>query len=67
MLMRDLHVLQAAHPEGLTGRCLTIFVPPSSLHAPLDVGRLQWLADEPSLGLEGVRLQFGTPDAGEPG
>lgn len=65
LLMRDLHVLQAAHPQGLAGRCLTVLVQPSSLHEPLDVGRLQWLADDPSLGLEGVRLQFGAPDADE--
>jgi hypothetical protein len=44
------------------GRCLTVNVQPSFLQAPLDISQLQQLADDPQLGLEGVRLQFGPPD-----
>ena len=48
------------------GCFLTVHVQPSLLHAPLDIARLQRLADDPTLGLEGVKLQFGAPDAGVP-
>jgi len=45
-----------------SSRCLTVNVLPSLLHTPLDIGQLQQLADDPLLGLEGVRLHFGLRD-----